>query len=117
MTSQDPRSSPQAVITSDASGNWGCGAFSSMVPVAMAEFVECSEYHSQGARTNCPSSCYMGKTVAREVSSLCVCDNAAVVAIVNSGSSKDSLVMHLMRCLFVTIHDKTNYIALGLDLR
>ena len=30
----------------------------------------------------------------------CVCDNAAVVAIVNSGSSKDALVMHLMRCLF-----------------
>ena len=28
------------------------------------------------------------------------CDNAAVVSIVNSGSSKDALVMHLMRSLF-----------------
>ena len=27
-------------------------------------------------------------------------DNAAVVAIVNSGRSKDKLAMHLMRCLF-----------------
>ena len=30
----------------------------------------------------------------------CLCDNAAVVAIVKSGTSRDSLVMHLMRCLF-----------------
>ena len=29
----------------------------------------------------------------------CRCDNAAVVAIVQSGTSKDELVMHLMRCL------------------
>ena len=31
---------------------------------------------------------------------LCRCDNAAVVAIVKSGSSKDRVAMHLMRCLF-----------------
>ena len=30
----------------------------------------------------------------------CVCVNAAVVAIVNSGKSRNDLVMHLMRCLF-----------------
>ena len=30
----------------------------------------------------------------------CVCDNAAVVAIIKSGSSRDKRVMHLMRCLF-----------------
>ena len=30
----------------------------------------------------------------------CLCDNAAVVAIVKLGSSKDPTVMHLMRCLF-----------------
>ena len=30
----------------------------------------------------------------------CVCDNAAVVAIINSGRSKDKLAMHLLRCLF-----------------
>ena len=27
------------------------------------------------------------------------CDNAAVVAIISSGTSRDSEVMHLMRCL------------------
>lgn len=31
---------------------------------------------------------------------LCRCDNTAVVAVINSGKSKDALVMHLMRCLF-----------------
>ena len=30
----------------------------------------------------------------------CQCDNAAVVAIVRLGSSRDQRVMHLMRCLF-----------------
>ena len=29
MMTQDPHISPQSIITSDASGNWGCGAFSS----------------------------------------------------------------------------------------
>lgn len=102
MMSQDPRLPPQAVITSDASGNWGCGAFSSasdwfqlqwpsswntvhitikeLVPIVLA----CAIWGRQ----------WQGKSVR------CVCDNAAVVAIVNSGSSKDALVMHLMRCLF-----------------
>ena len=37
---------------------------------------------------------WRGKTVR------CVCDNAAVVTILNSGKSRNDLVMHLMRCLF-----------------
>ena len=31
---------------------------------------------------------------------LCRCDNAAVVAVINSGSARDPLLMHLLRCLF-----------------
>ena len=38
---------------------------------------------------------------AADLSSVCMCDNAAVVSIVKSGTSKDSLVMHLMRCMFL----------------
>ena len=30
----------------------------------------------------------------------CYCDNAAVVAVVNSGRSRDNTMMHLLRCLF-----------------
>ena len=37
---------------------------------------------------------WRGKTVQ------CRCDNAAVVAIIRSGTSKHPLAMHLMRCLF-----------------
>lgn len=37
---------------------------------------------------------WTGKTVR------CLCDNAAVVAVVNSGSSRCERVMHLMRSLF-----------------
>ena len=37
---------------------------------------------------------WKGKTVR------CLCDNAAVVAILRSGSAKDPVTMHLMRCLF-----------------
>ncbi len=29
----------------------------------------------------------------------CLCDNSAVMAILNSGTSKNTLAMHLMRCL------------------
>ena len=96
------RATPQAVLTSDASGNWGCGAFSSagewfqcpwpsvwaevhitvkeLLPIVMA----CAMWGQQ----------WQGKTI------LCRSDNAAVVAIINSGRSKDPLAMHLMRSLF-----------------
>lgn len=97
------RSSPAGTVTSDASGSWGCGAFSSsgewfqlqwpasweavhitvkeLLPVVIA----CAVW---GER-------WSGKTVR------CHCDNEAVVAILKSGTSKHPLVMHLMRCLFL----------------
>jgi len=37
---------------------------------------------------------WRGKTIK------CWCDNAAVVAVLRSGWSKDEKLMHLMRCLF-----------------
>lgn len=102
MMIQDRHMSPQAIVTSDASGNWGCGAFNSdsewfqlqwpsswkgvhitvkeLVPIVVA----CAVWGKQ----------WQGKSIR------CNCDNAAVVAIVNSGRSKDALVMHIMRCLF-----------------
>ena len=89
-------------ITSDASGRWGCGAFTEKrewfqfcwpaswdnVHITVKELlpivVACAVWGHQ----------WQGATVR------CLCDNAAVVAIVKSGTSKDSVVMHLMRCLF-----------------
>ncbi len=102
MMTSVARTPPQRTLTSDASGNWGCGAFSctggwfqcqwpsswagihitvkELVPIVLA----CALWAHQ----------WKGKTV------LCRCDNAAVVAIINSGRSKHDLVMHLMRSLF-----------------
>ena len=90
------------VITSDASGNWGCGAFCtnnrwfqvqwpdswSSVHITVKELlpivVACAVW----------GKAWKGMTVKVR------CDNAAVVCIVNSGRSKDHRAMHLMRCLF-----------------
>ena len=89
-------------ITSDASGSWGCGAFSSEhqwyqfpwpcewagIHITIKELVPVV------------ISCALWGHRWRGQSVLAYTDNAAVVAIVNSGRSKDSLAMHLMRCLF-----------------
>ena len=89
----------RASITSDASGRWGCGAFTdsgdwfqlqwrpgwegvhiTVLPIVIG----CAVW----------GDWWKGETVR------CLCDNAAVVAIIKSGSSRDKRVMHLMRCLF-----------------
>ena len=101
---------PAAVVTSDASGNWGCGAYcgtnwfmlewsglfsgchitvKELVPIVVA------------ATVWGPS--WRGKTI------LARCDNIAVVAIVNHGSSKNAEAMQLMRCL--------SFIAATFDFR
>ena len=99
---QDPCISPQPIITSDASGNWGCGAFNldldwfqlqwpnswSTLHITVKELapivIACAVW---GRR-------WQGRSIH------CVCDNAAVVSIITSGSSRDATVMHLMWCLF-----------------
>ena len=97
------RKPPDAIVTSDASGGWGCGAFSSA-----GEWFQCSwpaewkEVHITEKEltpivvaATLWGSRWRGKTVQ------CRTDNAAVVAIVNSGRSKRSdIAMHLMRSLF-----------------
>ena len=91
---------PGAHLVSDASGNWGCGAYAGdewfqlrwtgpiaaahitikeLVPIVLAAAV-------WGAQ-------WQGLTVQAE------CDNAAVVSIINQGTSRNQEVMHLMRCL------------------
>ena len=91
---------PTEMVTSDASGRWGCGAFygrhwfmlpwagtvadyhitiKELIPITIAAVV-------WGQR-------WRGKTVQAW------CDNQAVVCIVNQGSSRDPEAMHLVRCL------------------
>ena len=101
MMRSHQRENPEIILTSDASGNWGCGAFwndrwfqykwshttlglhitaKELLPIVFAVAV-------WGAQ-------WQGKSI------LCRCDNEAVVAIINTGTSKDCEAMPLMRCLF-----------------
>ena len=96
------RSPPSATVTSDASGSWGCGAFSSSGKwFQLAWSDQWKGYHIT-VKELLPIVLSMGvwghewqgQTV------LCRCDNAAVVAILRSGSSTDRTVMDLIRSLF-----------------
>ena len=84
-------SNPDVILTSDASGSWGCGAFYAdswfqlQWPAALLYSVIAAGIW--GAQ-------WANKFV------LCRCDNEAVVHIINTGTSKDSTVMCLMRCLY-----------------
>lgn len=93
---------PEIVVTSDASGTWGCGAYwktqwfsfqwgecwadihitiKELLPIVIASLIWGKEW--QGRRVQF------------------YCDNAAVVAIVNSGRSKHPLAMHYTRLLYL----------------
>jgi hypothetical protein len=92
---------PAATITSDASGRWGCGAFTDggewfqvrwleeweVVHITTKELipimVACAVWGGQ----------WPGSTIQ------CSGDNVAVVAIIKSGSFKDPCAMHLIRSL------------------
>ena len=98
-------SPPVAVITSDASGNWGCGAFSShgawfqfVWPESWLQLhITVKELLPVVISIAIWGKLWSGKTVH------CRCDTAAVVAIVRSGSSKDNFVMELIRNLFFVL--------------
>ena len=95
-----------ACISSDASGSWGCGAFSGdkwfqikwpltlqashitvkeLVPIILAVAVWGCEWAGQNI--------------------MALCDNMAVVDVLRKGDSKEPQVMHLLRCLaFLKAH-------------
>ena len=96
------KSPTDIIVTSDASGTWGCGAFCKKqwfsiewgecwkdIHITIKEllpFIVASAVWGQG---------WSGSHV------LFQCDNAAVVAIVNSGRSKHPLAMHYTRLLYL----------------
>lgn len=90
------------VLTSDASGNWGCGAYTSAGKWLQLQWPEAWSRVHITVKELAPivlavaswGKEWEGMTVK------CRCDNAAVVAILHSGRSKDERVMHLMRALF-----------------
>ena len=93
---------PASVVTSDASGRWGCGAF--MEEGYWFQFRWPAEWENVHitAKELLPIvvACAVWGDRWQRCTIRCLCDNAAVVAIMRSGSSKDPLVMHLLPCLF-----------------
>ncbi len=102
------------VITSDASGSWGCGAFSSegnWFQLALPEswstiHITVKELLPIVIGAAMWGEQWRGKTIK------CWCDNAAVVAVLRSGWSKDEKLMHLMRCpFFILAHYNVSIIG------
>jgi hypothetical protein len=96
--------SPAAVLTSDASGNWGCGAYYGSNWFMLPWSGLYTDYHIT-VKELIPiviagsiwGPLWRGATI------LAQCDNLAVVSIVNHGTSKNREAMHLARCLaFIT---------------
>lgn len=95
------RDSPDIVITSDASGSWGCGAF------WQQKWFQCS-WHKSWETVDILAKELLPIVIAAAIwgkgwrgrTVLCRCDNAAVVALINSGYCKHETAMHLLRCLF-----------------
>ena len=97
------RVEPEVIVTSDASGSWGCGAFweEQWFQLAWAD-TQCSRNMNIAVKKLIPlviaaavwGRQWQGRTVG------CKCDNQAVVAVLHSRTSKESDIMHLLRCLF-----------------
>ena len=93
---------PEATVTSDASGRWGCGAFTDSGEWFQFRWpVEWEGVHITSKELlPIVVACAVWGSRWQGCIVRCLCDNAAVVAIIRSGSSRDQSAMHLMRCLF-----------------
>ncbi len=95
---------PSIWVTSDASGNWGCGAYGEearfqfqWLPSMLRCHITIKELIPVVFAAAVWGHLWEGKSIR-----FC-CDNVAVVAILRSGTSKDELIMHVMRCsAFIT---------------
>ena len=113
MLTEVKRNNPDAVITTDASGNWGCGGycernwFQVQWPQNTADLhITVKELIPIVLALGLWGSKWVGKTIQLR------CDNAAAVAIVNSGDSRDAEAMHLRRCMaFIAAKFDINFFA------
>lgn len=100
MMSTVNKANPDITMLSDASGSWGCGALSGLDWFQLQWAGPISNYHIT-IKELVPivlaaavwGHQWKGKTIRAR------CDNAAVVSIINSGSSRVLEAMHVMRCL------------------
>ena len=102
----NPDAPPDALLFSDASGGFGCGAWSDQ---AWFQYLwpDCFASKSIAAKELLPivMACFVWGTAWRQRHVLAHCDNQAVVEVINAGSCRDPDLMQLLRSLFfVTAH-------------
>ena len=90
MMVQFDKCHPMRFVTSDASGSWGCGAFTEQFWFQLKWPSDMAIRHDSAAIWGLA---WTGQSVRFQS------DNAAVVALINNGTSKDDVLMHLMHCL------------------
>ena len=99
---------PEYHIYTDASGSWGFGAIFAGFWFQLPWTMEWSSINIM-AKELVPIiiSCTVWGPLLKQRSTKFHCDNQGLVAVINKGSSKDAVVMHLLRCLwfFTTVFD------------
>ena len=101
MMQSTRRNNPEVILTSDASGSWGCGAYENTAWFQY-QWSEATKAYNITAKELLPiifAAAIWGAQWENK-SVLCRCDNEAVVQILNSGTSRDPIIMGLMRCLY-----------------
>ena len=91
----------EVLLTSDASGSWGCGAWSNSDWFQLA-WDQASQQFQIAIKELIPvliAAVIWGKKW-KKYSVVANCDNEAVVVILNSRYSKDPHLMHMLRTLF-----------------
>ena len=89
-------------VTSDASGQWGCGAWS-QDSWFQFQWPEESKHHHIAFKELVAVllACAVWGDKWRGARVKCHCDNQAAVQVITTRSCRDSSLMHLVRCLFV----------------
>ena len=70
-----------------------------MVSVAVVHRMEANGYHGKGTGSYSLKLCRLGPLLPRKILEF-KCDNQGLVDAINKGSSKEPVVMHLLRCLW-----------------
>ena len=92
-----------ARLVTDASGSWGCGAYfgSKWFALSWSSCPAWAEVHiSVQELLPIVVSCAIWGSDMTGRHIRCLCDNAAVVVMINKHTSKHPMAMHLLRCLF-----------------
>ncbi len=105
-----PHHMPHVVMTSDASGKWGCGAIRSWFQLTWDYRSSALTIAEKVLACATWGSLWQGHRVT------CRCDNQAVVACLRSRTSKSGGIMHLLRCLtFVEAHYRMHIDSIYID--